>query len=290
LPSIVGGFLAGVAVNAAAYEHPAKGKLEFVARALFIPIFFIVTGCLIAPVAVVQTIFDNFWLVVGIVASLVSGKGIAPAIAGRAFGYARQARLTVRALTLPQVAATLAATLVGYNTFNAAGVRLLDEKKFNAVLVLLVVTPILGPALTQLLTPEMVEQEARTKRLPGEPFRPVRTCTRANLGNARSSSASADRKVMAFTPPTSCERLRCGTHARHPKPADRATNDERQRNASDFGHRRAHHRARQGGGTQGGLVGWTDSVGLPDRPSTLGCGRSRRNILTTAASTLVSIR
>ena len=42
--------------------------------------------------------------------------------------------------------------------------------------------------------------------------------------------------------------------------------------------------------TQGGLVGWTDSVGLPDRPSTLGCGRSRRNILTTAPSTLVSIR
>jgi hypothetical protein len=68
------------------------------------------------------------------------------------------------ALTLPQVAATLAATLVGYNTFNAAGVRLLDEKMFNAVLVLLVVTSTLGPALTQLFTPKMVEQQARTKR------------------------------------------------------------------------------------------------------------------------------
>jgi hypothetical protein len=39
------------------------------------------------------------------------------------------------ALTLPQVAATLSATLVGYNTFNAAGLRLLKEKMFNAVLV-----------------------------------------------------------------------------------------------------------------------------------------------------------
>ena len=47
-----------------------------------------------------------------------------------------------------------------------------------------------------------------------------------------------------------------GTHARHPKPAD-----ERRRNASDFGHRRARHRARQGGGTQGRLVGRTDSIG-----------------------------
>jgi Kef-type K+ transport system membrane component KefB len=120
-----------VAVNAAAHEHPAKGKLEFVARALFIPIFFIVTGSLIGPVAVAQTIFDKFWLVAGIVASLVFGKGIAAAIAGRAFGYTRQSTLTMWALTLPQVAATLAATLVGYKTFNSAGVRLLDEKMFN---------------------------------------------------------------------------------------------------------------------------------------------------------------
>ena len=52
----------------------------------------------------------------------------AAAIAGRAFGYSPQARLEMWALTLPQVAATLAATLVGYDTLNEAGVRLLDEK------------------------------------------------------------------------------------------------------------------------------------------------------------------
>ena len=67
------------------------------------------------------------------------------------------------ALTLPQVAATLAATLVGYKTLNAAGVQLLDEKMFNAVLVLLVVTSILGPTLTRLFTPRMIEHEARAK-------------------------------------------------------------------------------------------------------------------------------
>jgi len=163
LPDIVGAFLAGVAVNAAAHDHPAKEKLEFVGSALFIPIFFIVTGFLIAPNAVAQTVFEKFWLVASIVASLIVGKGIAAAIAGRAFGYPREARLTMWALTLPQVAATLAATLVGYNTLNPAGMRLLDEKMFNTVLVLLVVTSILGPALTQLFAPQMVEQEERAK-------------------------------------------------------------------------------------------------------------------------------
>jgi len=43
-------------------------------------------------------------------------------------------------------------------------VTLLDEKMFNVVLVLLVVTSTLGPALTQLFTPKMVEQQAGTKR------------------------------------------------------------------------------------------------------------------------------
>ena len=164
LPDIVGAFLAGWAVNAAAVDHPAKEKLDFFGRAFFIPIFFIVIGFLIVPGAVGRTILDNFWLVAGMVVSLILGKGIAAALAGRAFGYPRDARLTMWALTLPQVAATLAATLVGYNALNAAGERLLPEEIFNAVLVLLVVTSLLGPVLTELFTPGMVfEEKARTK-------------------------------------------------------------------------------------------------------------------------------
>ena len=163
LPDIVGAFLAGRAVNAAAESHPAKEKLEFVGTALFAPVFFLVTGFLISPIAVERTIFDNFWLVAGIIAALILGKGFAAEITGRALGYARQTRLTMAAMTLPQVAATLAATLVGYNTLNSAGVRLLDEKMFNAVLVLMVVTSILGPILTELFAPAMIEEQSRAE-------------------------------------------------------------------------------------------------------------------------------
>jgi Kef-type K+ transport system membrane component KefB len=162
LPDIVGAFLAGGAVNAAVGDHPAKEKLHFFSKALFVPIFFIVTGFLIAPVAVGRTIVDNFWLVAGIVASLILGKGIAAVIAGRAFGYGRQATLTMWAMTMPQVAATLAAAMVGYDTFNAAGERLLADEIFNASLVLLVVTSLVGPVLTELFTPGMITEEART--------------------------------------------------------------------------------------------------------------------------------
>ncbi len=126
LPGIVGAFLAGLAVNGAVQHHPAKAKLEFFGKALFIPSFFIVTGFLIDPVAFVESLIGHFPLVCGIVAALLAGKWIAAAGVGRAFGYPRAARLTMWALTLPQVAATLAATLVAYDTRNTAGQRLLD--------------------------------------------------------------------------------------------------------------------------------------------------------------------
>jgi Kef-type K+ transport system membrane component KefB len=149
LPGIVGAFLAGLAVNASARDKPASAKLDFLAKSLFIPIFFIDTGCLINPVTFVEGILDNFLLVVGIIAALLVGKWIAAWVVGRAFGYNRDEQLTVWSLTLPQVAATLAATLVGHDTLGPGGQRLLDDRMLNVVLVLVLVTAVLGPVLTE---------------------------------------------------------------------------------------------------------------------------------------------
>ena len=100
-------------------------------------------------------------MVAGIIATLVLGKWIAATVVGRAFGYTPAARVTMWALTLPQVAATLAATLVAYHTVNSDGQRLLDERMLNAVLVLMVATSILGPVLTERFAPRMLDAEAR---------------------------------------------------------------------------------------------------------------------------------
>ena len=157
LPGIVGAFLAGLAVNGAAREHPAKEKLEFFGKSIFIPSFFVATGMLINPAVFVSSLVHNLTLVIGLIAALVAGKGIAAVMAGRIFAYPKASQRTMWALTLPQVAATLAATLVAVDTKNAAGQRLLDETTLNAVLVLVVVTAILGPTLTELFAPRMAD-------------------------------------------------------------------------------------------------------------------------------------
>jgi len=158
LPPIVGAFLAGLAANAATQHKPAKEKLEFIGDSLFIPCFFMSTGFLISPMEFFNSITHNSTLVIAIIGALLVGKGVASEISGLAFGYTPAARKTAWSLTLPQVAATLAATLVGYNTFNPAGQRLVDAKMLNVVFVLMLTTSILGPILTERFAPEMVSE------------------------------------------------------------------------------------------------------------------------------------
>ena len=164
LPGIVGAFLAGLAVNGAVKENPARAKLEFFGKALFIPSFFIVTGLLIDPVAFAADIVHHFPLALGIVVALLAGKWIAAAAGAHAFGYAPAARSTMWALTLPQVAATLAAAVVAYNTRNAGGDRMLDGTMLNAVLVLMLATSILGPVLTERFAPRMRDEATMPER------------------------------------------------------------------------------------------------------------------------------
>jgi Kef-type K+ transport system membrane component KefB len=149
LPGIVGAFLAGLAINASARDKPASAKLEFLGKSLFIPIFFISTGFLVNPVTFFHGIVENFPMVGGIIGALLAGKWIAAWIASRWFGYTKDEQRTVWSLTLPQVAATLAATLVAYQTLGPGGQRLLDAEMLNAVLVMMVVTSIVGPVLTE---------------------------------------------------------------------------------------------------------------------------------------------
>ena len=164
LPGIVGAFLAGLAVNSAVQDDPARAKLEFFGKALFIPSFFVVTGLLIDPVVFFADVVDHFPLALGIVVTLLAGKWIAAAVGARLFGYAPAARSTMWALTLPQVAATLAAAVVAFDTRNGAGQRMLDDTMLNAVLVLMLATSILGPVLTERFAPGMLEGAVRDTR------------------------------------------------------------------------------------------------------------------------------
>ncbi|MEH1869330.1 MAG: cation:proton antiporter [Nostoc sp.] len=151
---IVGAFLAGLAVNDVLGRSPVKEKIEFIGSVLFIPCFFVDMGLLINIPAFIKTL-SSIWLTLVIVIALIGSKFIAAFLAKLLYRYNTAELLTMWSLSLPQVAATLAATLVAYQTVNPAGERLINEAVLNSVIVLMLVTAILGPVITSRFAPSL---------------------------------------------------------------------------------------------------------------------------------------
>jgi Kef-type K+ transport system membrane component KefB len=128
---------------------------------LFIPTFFVTIGFLIDVPVFLATIVNNLGLVLGIVGAPILAKLIAGVATQKSFGYTRDEGLTMWALTLPQVAATLAVALTAYAAKDAAGRPLIDEPVLNSVIVLVVVTSVLGPILTEVFGKRMVAEKEK---------------------------------------------------------------------------------------------------------------------------------
>jgi Kef-type K+ transport system membrane component KefB len=166
LEGIIGAFLAGLAANRAIEKSEGKEMIELLGNTLFIPAFFVTIGFLIDVRVFVDTIVNNLGLVCGIVLTPIVAKLTAGVVTRKCFGYTRDEGLIMWALALPQVAATLAVALTAYGTQDAAGNRLIDEPVLNSVLVLVVVTSVLGPVLTEVFGKRMAiaEADALTKK------------------------------------------------------------------------------------------------------------------------------
>jgi Kef-type K+ transport system membrane component KefB len=178
LDPIIGAFVAGLAVNRALSRTEAKEELDFLGHTLFIPAFFLSIGLLIDVRVFSQTMVQRTGLVVGIVGGLIGAKFLAAYLTRRVFGYTRNEGRLIWSLSLPQVAATLATAIVAFQAKNAAGVRLIDQPALNTVLVLVVVTSILGPILTEHFGRQhLAEQEGRAKVVPA--------CGRVSAGGGR---------------------------------------------------------------------------------------------------------
>lgn len=155
---IVGAFLAGLAVNDVVGHGPVKEKVEFVGGVLFIPFFFVCMGLLLDLQVFMESMTTNLAFTLALTATLISSKFVAALITKPFFGYRWAQVLTMWSLSMPQVAATLAAALVGLQ------VGIITALEFNAVIVMMLVTSVLGPLLTarfagRLVAPKLVRSE-----------------------------------------------------------------------------------------------------------------------------------
>ncbi len=149
LEDIIGAFLAGIALKRIVGQFESDEHLEVVSQTFFIPAFFVTTGFLIDIKAFGITIVNYPLLAVGFLLGLIVAKFISARITCLLLRFNRNDIGIMWSLSIPQVAATLAAALVAFNSKNAEGVRLIDEPVLNSILVLVICTSVLGPILTE---------------------------------------------------------------------------------------------------------------------------------------------
>ncbi|MCL7749134.1 cation:proton antiporter [Halalkalibacter alkaliphilus] len=139
LEPIIGAFLAGLALNRFIFEQsPLMNRIKFTGNALFIPFFLLSVGMLMDLRILLSD--PSAWTKAVLVVSLVIiGKFSAAWIAGKIYRYTGEEIKLIFGLTIPQAAATLAATLVGFD------LGLFDQATVNAIIVMILATCMIGP-------------------------------------------------------------------------------------------------------------------------------------------------
>jgi Kef-type K+ transport system membrane component KefB/nucleotide-binding universal stress UspA family protein len=160
LAPIIGAFVAGLLMNRLVPpQGPLMTRIKFVGDALLIPFFLLSVGMLI-DVRVLVSSVDLWFLALTFTGLVVVGKTLAAKTAQMVLRQTSAEGWTVAGLTIPQAAATLAVTLVGFE------VGLFSEMIVNAVVVMILLTSVIGPTLVERFGRQVALQETQ------RPFEP----------------------------------------------------------------------------------------------------------------------
>ena len=114
LEAILGAFLAGLVLNRYIPKRSAlMNRIEFVGNAVFIPYFLIGVGMLI-NINVILKGWNVVWIALNMIVVALVCKWLAVYIAQRLYGFDKVERMLMFGLTSGKAAATIAATMVGY--------------------------------------------------------------------------------------------------------------------------------------------------------------------------------
>jgi Kef-type K+ transport system membrane component KefB len=157
---LIGAFFVGVGLNRfVPNASPLMAVTDFFGNAFFIPTFLISVGLLFDPE--VMFTWSTIRLALGFVAALVLGKAIAAWLTVRFFGLVRAETGLLFSMSVAQAAATLAATVIGFD------IGLYGSDVVNAVMVVVAVSLIITSISTNRFAP-FVPPPVEERRRAGE--------------------------------------------------------------------------------------------------------------------------
>jgi Kef-type K+ transport system membrane component KefB len=164
---IVGAFFVGLVMNRLIPKSsPLMNRVQFVGNTLFIPFFLLYIGLLVDISVLTSSI--TAWIVMGaMLGANVITKLIASKFTQRYFKFSSDEGWVMFGLSTTEAAATLAATLVGYD------LGIIGDEVLNGVIMMILVTCIMGPIIVEKFGKNIavkekyapVKQEDRTDRI-----------------------------------------------------------------------------------------------------------------------------
>jgi Kef-type K+ transport system membrane component KefB/nucleotide-binding universal stress UspA family protein len=145
---LIGAFFVGVGLNRLVPNaSPLMALTDFFGNAFFIPTFLVSVGLLFDP----QVMFEwsTIRLALGFVAALIIGKTIAAWLTGRIFGLVAAEIGLLFSMSVAQAAATLAATVIGFE------IDLYGSDVVNAVMVVVAVSLVVTSLGTNRFAPRI---------------------------------------------------------------------------------------------------------------------------------------
>jgi hypothetical protein len=173
-------------------------RIDFFGSAVFVPIFLVSVGFLLKPSVMVEP--ETLKLAALFIAAAVGGKAVASFICKGALKLSPKETVLMLGITLPQAAATLAATAIGFD------IGLFDQSVVNAVLVLILVSIIVATLIVERVMTDVPVPEAAAQDLGKRVLVALEDAGQARIGFAIGARVAAPdsgivRGLLGSAPP-----------------------------------------------------------------------------------------
>lgn len=158
LEALIGAFFAGLGLNRLVpNQSTLMARIDFFGNALFIPAFLVSVGLIIDPAVLFQG--STLRLAAWFAAALLAGKALSAFLSGRISSFSAAEVGLMFSLSSAQAAATLASTIIGFET------GLFGDEVVNAVMMVIVVSLFVSSIGSSYFAPRVVPFSSTDRRL-----------------------------------------------------------------------------------------------------------------------------
>lgn len=156
IAGIIGAFAAGIAISQTSYKHEVEKKVEPIAYAMFVPVFFVSIGMKIA----FDGIGDRIWFTLALTVIAVLTKLIGCGFGARMTGFAAKPSAIIGAGMVSRGEVALIIATMGLSS------GLLAQDYFTAVVIVVILTTMITPPMLKYTFGAKAHKQTNPRRLP----------------------------------------------------------------------------------------------------------------------------